>query len=201
MAFLTHDVIFQSSGKQHCPGYAKSIKWTLYLSLTWFPLPPPPPTFSPLSSEPSFCHFLSDCLKTHVFVYLHRRSGTLILRSSYYYILKNIAYVGLICNFDPNCIFVFVFVYMYLCICIFVCADQTPGNIDFQMLLPLSFQKYSTCHVYLQFLTKQYLCICVFVFVYLVVQDSPQIDQNFLLPVRFLQFFCPGTINARFLLK
>ena len=99
--------------------------------LDMVPLAPPPPTFSPLSSEPSFCHFLSDCLKTHVFVYLHRRSGTLILRSSYYYILKNIAYVGLICNFDPNCIFVFVFVYMYLCICIFVCADQTPGNIDF----------------------------------------------------------------------
>ena len=41
-----------------------------------------------------------------------------------------------------------------------------------------------------------YLCICVFVFVYLVIQDSSQTNWNFLLPVRFLQLFCWGTLNG-----
>ena len=78
-----------------------------------------------------------------VFVYLRvRHSGTLILRSSYHYLLKNIAYVGPICNFDPNCICVFVLVYLW--ICGFVCAHQTLGNINFEMLVPLPFQRYST---------------------------------------------------------
>ena len=36
----------------------------------------------------------------------------------------------------------------YLCIC--VVARQTIGNIVFEVLLPLPFQKYSTCNVYLQ---------------------------------------------------
>ena len=41
-----------------------------------------------------------------------------------------------------------------------------------------------------------YLCICVFVFVYLVIQASSQTNWNFLLPVRFLQLFCWGTLNG-----
>ena len=41
-----------------------------------------------------------------------------------------------------------------------------------------------------------YLCICVFVFVYLVIQYSSQTNWNFLLPVRFLQLFCWGTLNG-----
>ena len=61
-----------------------------------------------------------------VFVYFHMylyftHSGT--LRSSYHYLLENIAHVMSICNFDQCCICVFVylricvFVYLYLCIC------------------------------------------------------------------------------------
>ena len=52
--------------------------------------------------------------------------------------------------------------------CVF--ASQTPGNIAFEVLLPLTFQKYSTCRVYLQLWPMLYLCICVFVFVYLQVR-------------------------------
>ena len=71
-----------------------------------------------------------------------------------------------ICNFDQCCICVFV----YLCICICVFASQTPWNIVFEVLLPLPFQKYSTCHVYPQLWPMLYLLICVFVFVYLQVR-------------------------------
>ena len=65
-----------------------------------------------------------------------------------------------ICNFDQCCICVFV----YLCICICVFASQTPRNIVSEVLLPLPFQKYSTCHVYLQLWPMLYLRICVFVY-------------------------------------
>ena len=51
--------------------------------------------------------------------------------------------------------------------CIWVFASQTPGNIVFEVLLPLPFHKYGTCHVYMQLWPMLYLCICVFVFVYL----------------------------------
>ena len=58
-----------------------------------------------------------------VFVYFQMylyfiHSGTLFLRSSYHYLLKNIAPVMSICNFDQCCICVSV--YLYLCICVFV---------------------------------------------------------------------------------
>ena len=82
-----------------------------------------------------------------VFVYQHvRHLGTLFLRSSCHYLLKNIAHVRSICNFDRSCICVFV----HLCICICVFARQTPGNIVFQVLVLLPFQKCSTCQVYPQ---------------------------------------------------
>ena len=61
-------------------------------------------------------------------------------------------------------------VFVYLCICIFVFASQTPRNIVFEVLVSFPFQKYSTCHVYLQLWPMLYLCICVFVFVYLQVR-------------------------------
>ena len=54
-----------------------------------------------------------------------------------------------------------VFAYLYICICVF--ASQTPGNFVSEVLLPLPFQKYSTCHVYLQLWPMLYLRICVFV--------------------------------------
>ena len=45
---------------------------------------------------------------------------------------KNIAHFMSICNFDQ------------CCICVFVC--QTLSNMDSDILLPLPFKKYSTCH-------------------------------------------------------
>ena len=61
-------------------------------------------------------------------------------------------------------------VFVYLCICICVFASQTPRNIVFEVLLLLPFQKYSTCHVYLQLWPMLYLRISVFVLVYLQVR-------------------------------
>ena len=61
-------------------------------------------------------------------------------------------------------------VFVYLCICICIFASQTPGNIVFEVLVSLPFQKYSTCHVYLQLWPMLYLYICVFVFVHLQVR-------------------------------
>ena len=54
-----------------------------------------------------------------------------------------------------------------LCICIFVYALLTHGNIIFDILEQSSFQKYTTCWVFLALRHMLYLCICVFVFVYL----------------------------------
>ena len=42
----------------------------------------------------------------HMYLYLYFiHSGTLFLRSSYHYLLKNIAHVMSICNFDQCCIY------------------------------------------------------------------------------------------------
>ena len=68
------------------------------------------------------------------------------------------------------CILTCIWPKLYLCICICVFASQTTGNIVFEVLLPLPFQKYSTCDVYLQLWPQLYLRICVFVFVYLQVR-------------------------------
>ena len=93
--------------------------------------------------------------------------------------LRNIAHVMSTCNFDQSSICVFVYLYLYICTShtrghVFAC--QTLRNIHLEILVPLSFQKYSTCHIYQHFLAKTvfvYMCICVFVFVYLAIQDSP----------------------------
>ena len=101
--------------------------------------------FKNIAHVMSICNFDQCCIC--VFVYLQvRHPGTLFVRSSYHYLFKNIAYVMSICNFDQCCICVFV--YLYICICVF--ASQTPRNIVSEVLLPISFQKYRTCHVYLQ---------------------------------------------------
>ena len=107
-----------------------------------------------------------------VFVYLQvRHQGPLFLRSFYHYLFKNIAHVMCICDFDQYYLCVFV----YLCIYIFVFESQTARNIVSEALLPLPFQKYSKCNVYLQLWPMLYLricvfvylCICVFVYLYL----------------------------------
>ena len=101
------------------------------------------------------------CICVFVFVYLQvRHQGPLFLRSSYHYLFKNIAHVMSICNFDQYCICVFV----YLCIYICVFESQTARNIVSEALLPLPFQKYSKCHVYLQLWPLLYLRICVFLY-------------------------------------
>ena len=127
------------------------------------------------------------CVFLHVFFYLYFiHSGT--LRSSYHYLLKNIAHVMSISNFDYCCICVFV--YLYLCICICVFASQTPRNIVSEVLLPLPFQKYSTCHVYLQLWPMLYLRICVFVYLCICVcvfgsKTARNIVSETLLPLPF----------------
>merc|ERR1711963_874669 len=119
------------------------------------------------------------CICAFIFVYLKvRQPGTLFPRPSYHYLFKNIANVMSICNFDQCCICVFaylcicVFVFVYLCIYICVFASQTPRNIVSEVLLPLPFQKYSTCHVYLQLWPMLYLRICVFVYLCLCICKS-----------------------------
>merc|ERR1711895_69234 len=58
-------------------------------------------------------------------------------------------------------------VFGYLSICIFVFVRSTHGNKFFDILEQSSFQKYTTCWVFLALFHMLYLCICVFVFVYL----------------------------------
>ena len=53
-------------------------------------------------------------------------------------------------------------VFVYLCICIFVFARLTHGNIIFETLEQSSFQKYTTCWVFLALHHMLYLCICVY---------------------------------------
>ena len=112
------------------------------------------------------------CICVFVFVYLQvKHPATLFLRSWYHYLFKNIAHVMSICNFDQCCICVFV----YLCICICVFASQTPRNIVSEVLLPLPFQKYCTCHVYLHISKNRYLDFHVDSFVLCMVSTFPHI--------------------------
>ena len=55
-------------------------------------------------------------------------------------------------------------VFVYLCICIYVFAHLTHGSIIFDTLEQSSFQKYTTCWVFLALCHMPYLCICVFVY-------------------------------------
>ena len=50
-----------------------------------------------------------------------------------------------------------VFVYLCFCICVFVCSAH--GNIIFDILEQSSFQKYTTCCVFLALRHMLYLCI------------------------------------------
>merc|ERR1711989_8708 len=74
-------------------------------------------------------------------------------------LFKNMPHVGSFWQFVICCICVFV----YLCICIFVFVCLTHGNIIFDILEQSSFQKYTTCWVFLALPHRLYLCICVFV--------------------------------------
>ena len=53
------------------------------------------------------------------------------------------------------------------CICNFVFVRSAHGNKFFDILEQFTFQKYTTCWVFLALFHMLYLCICVFVFVYL----------------------------------
>ena len=53
-------------------------------------------------------------------------------------------------------------VFVYLVFVFFVFARLTHGNIIFDMLEQSSFQKYTTCWVFLALRHMLYLCICVF---------------------------------------
>ena len=53
-------------------------------------------------------------------------------------------------------------VFVYLCICICVFARLTHGSIIFDTLEQSSFQKYTTCWVFLALRHMLYLCVCVF---------------------------------------
>ena len=54
--------------------------------------------------------------------------------------------------------------FVYLCICICVFARLTHESIIFDTLEQSSFQKYTTCWVFLALCHMPYLCICVFVY-------------------------------------
>ena len=105
--------------------------------------------FSAIFTQPDQIELFLLVLSNKFLINGYKYSGTLFLGSSYHYLLKNIAHVRGICKFYPNCICVFVYLYIcvfvYLCICICVLARQTPGNIVFEVLVPLHFQKYNTC--------------------------------------------------------
>ena len=121
------------------------------------------------------CNYDWSLICVFVFVYFHMylyfiHSGT--LRSSYHYLLENIAHVMSICNFYQCCICIFV--YLYLCIC-----KSDTQNIVSEVLLPLPFQKYSTGHVYLQLWPILYLRICVFVYLYLCIWKSDSQEHCF----------------------
>ena len=79
-------------------------------------------------------------------------------------------------------------VFVYLCICICVFASQTPRNIVFEILLPLPFQKYSTCHVCLQLWPMLYLRICVCVYLYLCICKSDTQEHCFWGPLTITFF-------------
>ena len=68
---------------------------------------------------------------------------------------KNIPHVESFWHFVICCICVF-------CICIFVFVRSTHGNIIFKILEQSSFQKYTTCWVFLALFHMLYFCICIF---------------------------------------
>ena len=72
---------------------------------------------------------------------------------------------------------------LYLRICVF--ASQTPRNIIFEVLLPLPFQKCSSCPVYQQLWPMLYLCICICVFAS---QTPRNIVFEVLLPIPFQKY-------------
>merc|ERR1719370_2875063 len=72
-----------------------------------------------------------------------------------------------------------VFVYLYFCICIFVFALLTHGNIIFDILEQSSFQKYTTCWVFLALCLMLYLCICVFLYLYFCICAFDTWEYNF----------------------
>ena len=115
------------------------------------------------------------CVFVHLYLCICKsdtRPGALFLRSWYHYIFENIAHVMSICNFDQCCICIFV--YLYLCIC-----KSATRNIVSEVLLPLPFQKYSTCHVYLQLWPILYMRICVFVYLCLCIWKSDSQEHCF----------------------
>ena len=78
-------------------------------------------------------------------------------------LFKNILHNGSFWHFVICCICVF----LYFCICIFVFVRLAHMIMIFDILEQSSFQKYTTCWVFLALSHLLYLCICVFVFVYL----------------------------------
>ena len=91
---------------------------------------------------------------------------------------------------SSNAVFVYLCIFLF-CICLFVIACLTPRNIIFDILEQSSFQKYTTCWVFLALRHMLYLCICVFVFVYLcmrhfVISVLISLDQELSENIRFV---------------
>merc|ERR1712066_689460 len=92
------------------------------------------------------------CICVFVFVFLYlciRHVGMSFLISLNNPLFKNIPHVGSFWHFA------------ICCICVFV--RSTHGNMIFDILEQSSFQKYTTCWVFLALRHMLYLCICVFV--------------------------------------
>ena len=102
------------------------------------------------------CVFVYLCICICVFVFMYLRiwhMGVSFLIPLNNPLFKNIPHVGSFWHFVicSTC----VFVYLYLCICICVFARHALKNIDFEILAPLHFHNYSTCHVHLHHALKQ----------------------------------------------
>ena len=100
--------------------------------------------FSPIFTQPDQIELFLLVLSNKFLKNGYKHTGTLFLGSSYHYLFKNIAHVRGICKLY-FCICICVFVYLY---CVFAC--QRLVNIIIWVLVPLFFQKYSTCWVHLQ---------------------------------------------------
>ena len=101
------------------------------------------------------------CICVFVFVYLHVwHMGVSFLIPLNNPLFKNIPHIGSFWYFIICCICVF----LYFCICICLFARSTNRNIIFDTLEQSSFQKYTTCWVFLALCHMLYLCICVYVY-------------------------------------
>jgi len=130
------------------------------------------PLFKNIPHNGSFWHFVICCICVFVYfcicIFVFVRLAHMIMifdileQSSFQKYTTCWVFLAL-----RHMLYLCICVFVYLCICIFVFVHSTHGNMIFDILEQSSFQKYTTCCVFLALRHMLYLCICVFVFVYL----------------------------------